>query len=1016
MKNSKAAEGLTEPVDPKNPWRQRDITLGWISREFPQLEPWRELALSWFASLKVVSKDHLVALSRFMDRFLVQEGLPTDPKILLRRDTNFPDFFETACPHSLIGGRYNNLIRAFLGFVLEERFTPVDLATGLRTLDKDYHNPVPKRHLKTFAVIPDRPQGLGRIADQNLTWVRDKYPQLEGWRILVSEWIQGPGAETGAIDSKLWALSLFLERYIVGQGLHTVPARLLQRDTLLPSFLDTCCPKSRVGIRVNNHVHNFLEFVLLKECSEKNDYGRPVVSSAFWNPVPWEGASGKTRRRDETNKVPIPYGYITRLRRQLISGKDFRDWKWAQSELGAAEGTVGSPAPDWFPVTWDQIDKNDPDCVWRIRKCFHGEILEMWSPVRWVALAFKLLLPLRTFQVRMLDSGEGDTYRYDSGIWGLNEGPLAQGRPGKAVRQGFLYRSVEQDGTVTTQLYANTNKTADILKSGEEKGFVFPWIVFDNPLDDVFYWAVKLRNWQQKYNPIDRLTSWTELDSSRIGTKSAAQLASYSDTAFLFRLREEVPAKRHLPLPDRPLDPCWFRLLLSFEEILANAGETLKNGGRIRFLPPPEKRALNGYGTNHPLHSLRVSLITSLVLDGKVPIETMQKVVGHSRLLMTIYYVVHGEANIRLSLEEAAKKLEISAEASCEAYLQNTELDELLKTAICVDPEGIKAAIAVVPGDRNPVGWMMMADGCCLMGGNTSPSEGNAQVGGCYNGGAEIPGSGNQIHGPVLGGSRNCIRCRWFVTMPHYLYALVARLNNLFYEKAKGQELVLHLHQNKEALETDRHDAEKAGVRFDRVQELEGVERRYQSAVSRLDVIMANIFACVKLIGGCEAGLNQPREGMGLVTVGGGGEVHTRIDGTDSELLQLAQVCEDLELCPDLPPTPDAVLRRAQILDMVLMSEGFKPLFLAMTEEQQKLNGNALIRELARRADPEDPIRGRVKVVTLMDLKMNLMEHLGFGLAECMPPGLACDFMDSTQPIKIKTNGRRNVLHDKHSS
>ncbi|MCE1204921.1 MAG: hypothetical protein LWW79_09995 [Holophagaceae bacterium] len=971
------------------------------------------MAIKWFATLKVLSRDPLQALSVFLDRFMVQQGLPTNPDMMLRKETTIPDFYGTACPRSRHGVKWNNHIRAFLEFVLAERYSHLDPITGLRSLDTSYWNPVPKRDFKTFEIIPDRPKGLNRTTDQNFGWVQDKYPQLEPWRLLSSEWIQGPGAQNGGIDKKLWSLSLFLERYIIRLGLPVAPPRLLQRNIQLPSFLETCCPKSRMGFVVNNYVHDFLEFVLLKECSEKDDYGDLVVSSEFKNPVPRERASGKAGRRGETNKVPLPYGYITRLRRQLIGGQDFRDWIWAQQALGTAEGASGTPAPDWYRVTWDQIDKDDPDCVWRIRKVWTGEILEMWSPVRWVALAFKLLLPLRTFQVRMLDSGEGDTYRYDSGDWGLNYGPLAAGRPGASVHQGFLYRSLEQDGTVMTQLYANTNKTADILKSGNEKGFVFPWIVFGDPLDDVFYWAEKLRNWQEKYNPIYRLTSWTELDGTRIPGKSAAQLAGYSDTAFLFRMREESPAKRQFPLQETVLENCWFRLLFDFEERLAGAGETLKNGGRIRFVPAPEERRKKSNATKHPLHSLRVSLITALVLDGKVPIETMQKVVGHSRLLMTIYYIVHGETIIRLSLEEAAKKLEASAEASCEEFLKNTEMEELLKTAICVDLEGIKAAIAVAPGERHPVGWMMMADGCCLMGGNTSPAEGNAQIGGCYNGGADIPGTGNRSFGPVPGGPRNCVRCRWFVTMPQYFFALVRRLNNLFYEKAKEQELVLGLHETKRALEAERVDAERrTSIPFDRAYELEGMERRYESAVARLDVIIANIFACVNLIIRCEIALNQLHEGMGLVTVGGAAEFRTRIDGIDSELLQLAQVCEDLELYPDLPSIPDAVLRRGQILDMVLMSEGFKPLFLTMTPEQQKSNGNAFMRELARRADPEDPIRGRVKVVTLMDLKMNLMEHLGFRLADCLPLGLVCEPMDTAYPIKINTNGSRNVLHN----
>lgn len=1018
MKKSSDAP-LLKPQGPKTSQRLNDPTLSWISQDFPHLEPWRELALKWFKTLKYTSYPTLQALSLFLVRYLVQQGLPTEVDQVLRADVVLPDFFEKACVRSLGGVNRNNKVRAFLDFVLSERFSPIDPATGKKVLDKNYRNPVMRRHRHSFATLPGRMPGLTRGNDPNLTWVKNEYPQLESWRALASEWIKGPGAESGSISSKLSAISVFLGRYLIGQGLAVEPARLLDRNIRVPSFFETCCSKSNSqgGIRTNNYISNFLDFVLLKECSDLDDYGRPVVSPAFHNPIS-EISWSMTGKRTETNKVPLPYGYITRLRRRLICGETFKDWDWAQKILGADIGKSGMVGTDWFPVTREQIDQDDPDCVWRIRKTVRGEILEMWSPVRWVTLAFKLLLPLRTFQVRMLDSGEGDTWYYEKGNWRLNEGPLASGKPGQSRRQGFLHRSVAHDGTITTQCYANTNKTADVGKSGSDKGFYFPWVTFGDPLDDVFYWAEKLRNWQMKYNPISRLTRWTELDGRHIQAKSDVQIAGYPDTAFLFRTPEAAPLERHFPISDGLLDTCWYYLLESFEEDLAKAGETLKNGGRIRLVPPEERNSSGSVvlTTNHPLHSLRVSLITALVIDGKVPIEIMQKIVGHTRLLMTIYYVVPGEAHIRLTLEDGVKRLEASAEASTENYLLNTEIEELQRSAIAVDPEGLSAAIPAQPGDRNPIGWEMMADGCCLMGGNTSPAAGNAQIGGCYNGGSNIGSVTNPRYAPVPGGPRNCIRCRWFVTMPHYFYALVSRLNNLLWVKTKEQVLFMDLQQEKESLDVDRYDAILAGVPFDRINELRQVDRRLETAASRLNTVIANITACLDLTLRCQAALNKPLEGMGVVTTGGAAEIRSRIDGIDSELMQLAQICEDLEVYPDLPPAPDAVFRRSQLMDMALLSDGYKPLFLAMSEEEQKLNVNALMREMARRADPADPIRGRVKVVTLMDLKMNLMEHLGFGVAECMPQGIACESMDSAKPAKVKINGRRNVLHNKHSS
>ena len=50
---------------------------------------------------------------------------------------------------------------------------------------------------------------------------------------------------------------------------------------------------------------------------------------------------------------------------------------------------------------------------------------ELWCPASAVALYLKLELPLRTAQVRWLDSGEADLWRYQNGYWVKNTGKLA---------------------------------------------------------------------------------------------------------------------------------------------------------------------------------------------------------------------------------------------------------------------------------------------------------------------------------------------------------------------------------------------------------------------------------------------------------------------------------------------------------------------------------------------------------------------------------------------------------------
>lgn len=414
-----------------------------------------------------------------------------------------------------------------------------------------------------YKTSPTKPKGrrkaartersLRRDSDATLTWVDEFYPELTAWRVLALEWLSG---ETHNLGHKLQALSLFFERYLVIQGLPLDPSVFMAQTTHVPNFHQTACPDSPYGISANNHIHAFLQFVLLRRFSQIDKNDKAVVMPAFRNPVLRMSKSGLPKR-DESAHSPLPYGYIDQLRQILASGPHFRDWEWAQNALGTKLGHLGASAPEWFTVTEDQIDHADPDCVWRIRKLSGnyrgGQVLQMWSPVRWVALLVKLILPLRTSQVRMLDSGEADTWRYTSGRWELNLGGIAQGSTSRPIQQGVFRRTNDfVDGEASSvALYINTNKTADISRSGPEKGYVLPWILGGAVHQNVFYWLEKLRNWQEKYNPISRRTSWTELDRRHIIVKTDVQLARYPDACFIFRLPEAPAHMRHFPLQDQ---------------------------------------------------------------------------------------------------------------------------------------------------------------------------------------------------------------------------------------------------------------------------------------------------------------------------------------------------------------------------------------------------------------------------------------------------------------------------------
>jgi len=866
---------------------------------------------------------------------------------------------------------------------------------------------------KAFTAKAPKVKGVRRETDVTLGWVKREHPQLETWRALAVEWLKG---ETRGVAPRLYALVGFFERYLLQQGLPLEPAVFLARSTVVPDFYRTACPDSRHGIECNNLIHAFMHFVLLREFSEAADNGQPVVSPAFHNPFPRMSNSGLPKR-DESVHSPLPYGYIDELRQMLAAGPHFRDWQWAQSAQGGELGARGRIAPDWFEVTENQIGRNDPDCMWRVRKMTTpgyrgGQVLEMWSPVRWVALLVKLILPLRTFQVRMLDSGEADMWRYSAGKWTLNPSRLAQGSERRPLQQGVFRRSnpLSDGEDASTVLYINTNKTADIAKSGPEKGYVLPWSAGGPVHQDVFYWLEKLRNWQEKYNPVTRRTSWTELDGRHINAKSEVQLVGYPDACFLFRLPEARDGEHHLPLTADTLDRPWFFLLEALELRLAERGETHHNGAPIRFTPPPEERARskqNTYAvTLFPLHSLRVSLITALALEGQVPFPILQKLVGHSRLLMTLYYTKPGATHIRDVLLGAAERLEARKESSIQNFLLDTAHDELLQKAICNSVPSLAAAIPQHPAARNPVGWMPMHHGLCLVGGNTSEVEDNGSVGGCYNGGlmtAKGNSSVNPKYGPVPGGSRNCVRCRWFVTEPHHLPALAAHFNTLAYHFDEARNACLAREQELQGLKKQKADAEDAGHPFAGQDGYRQAERVWESAMKRFSDLAEDLVACWRLIERCKAALDAAQgDGTQLVTVGEVADVRVAFDETESELLQLSGVCDSVEVYPDLEPGK-AVFRRSQLLDAVLYRDDLPPVFMLLSEQEQLLAGNAFMRRLAQQMNPANPALGQREVIRLMDAGERLSQHFNMDLAS---------LLHADRPVQSFPSGPRPLTGD----
>ena len=214
----------------------------------------------------------------------------------------------------------------------------------------------------------------------------------------------------------------------------------------------------------------------------------------------------------------------------------------------------------------------------------------MWSPVRSLAILIKLHLPLRTYQVRMLDSGEDDTWKYDNKSWTENENKLTKTSSPKLIERGVFRRIYDQyTSTHTTGLFINTNKTSD---AEVDAGYVIPW-----NHQEVLYWLEKLRNWQVKYNPIDRPTHCKELSRKHLGTtKSELQLNAMGNMCFLFRDPTAQGDDKLKPIDADSLKRLWHSLLLELETCLQNL-----NHGTIKIKKSFSKKDTISYRNTREL-------------------------------------------------------------------------------------------------------------------------------------------------------------------------------------------------------------------------------------------------------------------------------------------------------------------------------------------------------------------------------------------------------------------------------
>ncbi len=894
----------------------------------PALEDWRNWAAAYWASQTRTHSTMQTALSAFLVHYLHGQGLhllPPSEFFAIGRALPEPDKALNLTTLSQNESKYKHAhVSDFLDWVLREQLAEVD-ADGHRVVPAHLRNPFPRRLEKRH----------GKNSDPEFSHVLTLDPKLDDWRKIATEWLSD---QSMGVDQRRDALDKFLILYLYGHTLERNVGRFMLRKIPKPDFATTMVTRkvkgsqtlSRDDVNLNNYVAEFLDWVLETKLSD-DDTGE-WDRSRFHNPVPRLSKSGLAIAT-ESNKPSLSIRYIKELRGLLAEGRHFRDWTWAQQAM-----ETGRHGGDWFIVNPTIINPHDPDCVWREReassyemkeKGYPAQVVELWSPVRAVALYLKLELPLRTFQVCMLESGEADTWRYvhapQGGYFTPNRTRLATGSEKRPHQRGVFHRTRNEAGA---GLYINTNKTADIDKGEDQKGYVIPWAH-----EEALYWLEKLRNWQERYNPILTPTPWTALKAKHFGRTPPHTEVLMRRGAACFLFRDPTDGEGDKPLCTNALDILWYRLLAQLEKRCADRGETLNDGTPLRFVDPESR-----FTTYFPLHALRVSLISYLILDLNLPIAVVSKLIaGHARIIMTLHYTKFGKAYMREVMAEAEKNALEAEQTNHRRFLMDATFEQVGQRFASLSEDAVHAAIQ----NKSAAACVFEDKGICPVGG------------------AKCDVGGNKInewksftnYAPVIGypQERNCVRCRFFLTGPAFLPGLQAHFNIISEKMHRQSQRYNRLEEQLRSLEKCRLDCERQGHPFLDANELERLAQREEAEAEAMGKLVNDMQATYYLIlRSIEIARLSETDSVKLITTGNLSELKAAIIETQSELHQLEVVCESAVIYAETDAVY-AVTRRSQILDIMLRYNGMEPVFMCLTPEQQLLAGNAVMKLIQAR-------------------------------------------------------------------
>lgn len=690
--------------------------------------------------------------------------------------------------------------------------------------------------------------------------------------------------------------------------------------------LPTAHMKRKIVVSVNE----FLDYIIDTDLTEEDeDTGIVTRIANARNPCSLlltQQEPVSANARSETTKPCLQYHFVKKVQEWIIpfEAKTFQDLNHLQ-QFDA----------DWLRVDSDLIDPTDPDCIYRISD---GHTL-LWSPVDWLHTYALTKVPLRGRQIAYNDSGEADEYIADIDshgkiVWVENPSLWA----GITKNQAFVSRM--QDDQLG--IYTTTNKT-----NNNGAGYTIPWIP-----EDLAYWLVRLRKWQQKYNPISKPSAWSKCKRTNM---NALQLKARGVNCFLFRRFNDFE-------PATVANALTPRLAAALYHIQPSNLKLAESNGNLA--------SLSNYTSKYTPHSMRVSLITAYVVEMGMPIEIVMKIVGHSSIIMSIYYCKVSNAEIRKRLNEG-EKLALKSEASAvQTAIEQNKIEDLKNQLVGSNDELLRSLTNDVPAGN----YVFRDYGICPYAASR-----------CDDGGAQIQTS--SFNAPTPNGylgAQNCLRCRHFITGPAFLGGLLAITNEILLESNSQSETCskLQVSINRITEELNKLDEEEYIVdvmqqeftknkeRILAETELRNVESEYETAAKKLDMLLCDIQSAYAYITRCQSliAVKKPAALDDKLSLIAAQDTEVIVEMEEvGHFHQLQEVCSNAVIYRSCN-ADRAIYPRSQLLDKMTVFNDMAPQMFSLTKEQQLHAGNEIFKLLVSRLSSWE------KVVDVVECKVKFKE------------------------------------------